>query len=429
MVTALFLHLLGNKEEEISGEYYSTIDTIEQIDENNFKIIFDGVLKKNFDLIEGDRTKANSDSIIPHILNVDVSKSFFDSFFPFVWTRNFTDKWFVIKTSNNISAFPALLSIENSEIPEESITYIQSIEYLPKKLEITTSLLNYFSLSYFGFGNTNAIKSHLLKINPQIDGHKLNVYNVGQGSLTAVTTPDNSPIFYFDLGGAWWIFKKSYPITLRLCFTKTKTVIISHWDLDHLETARRLFYSNPKQMEGITWIAPKQIISPMYHKLAEKMATTGNLLFWSGNNINRIDFWGGSLLKCNGPEKNHNGISLFLNSPLNSIKRVLHPGDAAYTYIPGINSLQLDGLVATHHGANFDFDNQPIPHTTNGAIVYSHGNKYGHPTNESRNAHNNDGWINVRETPNGNISICNNPLTNTVPCFGSNCDLSLIQTF
>jgi beta-lactamase superfamily II metal-dependent hydrolase len=59
--------------------------------------------------------------------------------------------------------------------------------------------------------------------------------------------------------------------------------------------------------------------------------------------------------------------------------------------------------VATHHGANFDNNNYPIPVSKNGYIAYSHGNGYGHPTTLSINAHINAGWKTRRETIKGNI--------------------------
>lgn len=415
-------------ERKINENYYVAIDSIEPIGENEYQIIFDGVITKNFDEIANSSILEMYEKVIPHLIIVNVNEEFINSFFSNFWRRNFSGRWFILRTTNSQTELPASLAVENSEFPEITSTFIQSIEYIPRYDNTSRDLIRFFSWSDFDRGNTRAIANHLHSIEPMDAIHKLNVYKVGQGSLTAVTDEKNRPLFYFDLGGAWWIFQDSYPILLRLCFSHTKTVILSHWDLDHVETARRLFYCNPAQLNGITWIAPKQTISPFYARLAARMAATGRLLLWSGNYIPEINFWAGKIIKCNGPEKNHNGIALVVNSDRNDIKSVLHPGDAAYRYIPDFNYLNLDGLVATHHGANFDFYNDPIPLTKNGAIAYSHDNRYGHPTALSINAHNTSGWTNKKETPRGYISFTFNPTNNNVPCNGI-CDLNIDQTF
>lgn len=415
-------------EREINENYYVAIDSIEPTGENEYQIIFDGVTIKNFDEMANSSIREMYEKVIPHLITINVNEDFLDSFFSNFWRRNFSGKWFILRTTYSKTDLLATLSAENAEIPEITTTYIQTIKPIPRYDTTAIKLIRFFSWSNFDRGNTRAIANHLSSIEPMDAIHKLNVYNVGQGSLTAVTDEKNKPLFYFDLGGAWWIFPKSYPRTLRLCFSHTKTVILSHWDLDHVETARRLFYSNPAQLTGITWIAPKQTISPFYLRLAARMAASGRLLLWSGNYIPEINFWAGKIVKCNGPEKNHNGIALVINSPRNDIKSVLHPGDAAYRYIPDFNFLNLDGLVATHHGANFDINNSPIPTIKNGAIAYSHGNRYGHPTALSTTAHKTSGWTNEKETPNGHISFNFNPPNNNVPCNGI-CDLTIDQTF
>jgi hypothetical protein len=417
-------------EKEINQNYYVAIDSIEPIGENEYQIIFDGVTTNNFDEIANSSIREMFEKVLPHLITINVNKEFLDSFYPNFWRRNFSGKWFILRTTNSQTELPASLAVENSVFPETTTTFIQSIEYIPRYDITSRNLIHFFSWSNFDRGNARAIEYHLSSIKPTNAIHKLNVYNVGQGSLTAVTDEKNKPLFYFDLGGAWWIFPDSYPTTLRLCFNTTnKTVILSHWDLDHVETARRLFYSNPAQLKDVTWIAPKQTISPFYSRLAARMAASGRLLLWSGNYIPEINFWAGKIIKCNGPEKNHNGIALVVDSPKNDIKKVLHPGDAAYMYIPNFNYLNLNGLVATHHGANFDSNNSPIPTTKKGAIAYSHGNRYGHPTALSITAHNTSGWTNDKETPNGHISFTFNAGNNNVPCNAVNCDLTINQTF
>ncbi len=413
----------------LEEEYYVSIDTIDEIEENIFQIIFDGIVSKSFTEIENTNIREIYEKITPHLFKVNFSAAKLNSFCPLIWSRNFSGKWFLLKTTRKPTDSTAILFVENAINPEPISVFIDSITYLYSYESTSKKLISFFSLSNLSNGNTSAIKNHLKTTKHSEKLFKLNVYNVGQGSLSAVTDELNVPLFYFDLGGAWWLHQDTYPNTLRLCFNNTRTVILSHWDLDHVETARRLFYSNPAQLNGITWIAPKQTLTPFYLRLAARMDASGTLLLWSGNYVQHIDFWAGRLTKCNGPEKNHNGIALIVRSPNNDIKNILHPADAAYTYIPDVMNNNFDGLVATHHGANFDFNNGPIPNSLQGNIAYSHANRYGHPTALSITAHQNAGWTNRKDTTGGHISFNINPLSNTVPCNDTNCDLAIAQNF
>jgi hypothetical protein len=433
----MLLLLLGSENFPVAGEFYVTVDSIEQLEEQRYRIIFDGVKTDYFKgLIKRDYY-LDFEELTPYILYFDVSKQFYDSFFPSIRSRNFNGKWFKIETTTKRNDFPANVSIVNSEFPEFIPVFIKLIAYYSKNEPISQELSDVFSLKYFERASTRNIGKHLYQIRPRgMVQHKLNVYDVGQGSLSAVTDERNVPLLFFDLGGAWWIFPQSYPKTLRLCFRRAKTVILSHWDLDHIETARRLFYDKSNPLDGITWIAPKQNLSPYYLKIAAQMESTGRLLFWSGNNTRRIDFWAGALLKCNGPDKNHSGLALLVKSNDNEIKRVLHPGDAQFQFIPNDGKVELDGLVATHHGADFDFGNEPIPTNGYGNIAYSHGAKYGHPTALAKQTYFNSGWKKELETykngnisTGGNISFTKNPCIMNVPCGGNQCDLTVKQVF
>jgi hypothetical protein len=429
----MLLLLFGEKSKEIPEEYYVAVDSVESIGDNRYQIIFDGVISKEFNETSRDGNIWQLyEKVIPRLIVVNLNHKSSNKLNYFINQKSFSGFWFKIKTSSKPTDLAASMFVENfqnDENKEPVLTFIYSIESLPKYSDTSRNLTRFFSWDHYQRGNTKAIEKHLKSIKPKNEVHKLNVYNVGQGSLTAVTGQNNVPLFYFDLGGAWWIFPDSYPRTLNLCFNCTRTVILSHWDLDHIETARRLIKSNC--FPNITWIAPKQTLSPFYAGLAARMNTNGELLLWSGNFIKEIKFWAGSLLKCNGPDKNHSGLALLVKSPNNDIQNVLHPGDAAYKYIPKYKSLKLDGLVATHHGANFETANSPLPVSVlnYGAIAYSHGNKYGHPTPGSKIAHQSLGWTNERETTKGNISFTLNSNNKSVPCNGNDCDLRIQQTF
>lgn len=311
--------------------------------------------------------------------------------------------------------------------------FISLITPLPAHDQVSRQLNKYFSWNSDDIVRPKNIQDHLCQ-EAHIDSlHKLNVYNVGQGSLSAVTDEYNTPLLYYDLGGGFGFNRFTYPQKLELCFSKAKSIILSHWDLDHVETARRYLNENQSALNGLTWIAPEQKVTSYYYKLAARLvAAGGKLLLWSNFSRNKtIDFWAGQLIKCNGPDKNHSGLALVVKSHNNFIKKVLHPGDAAYQYIPGFHKLNLDGIVATHHGANFDFNNYPIPITNQCAIAYSYytPTRYGHPKADSVNAHSYAGWTNRCDTIGGHISFTRKLLIRNPPRGGKICGLTNFQTF
>jgi hypothetical protein len=420
-----FLNKIENK--DVKNEYYGMIDSIESIDGESSEIVFDSVEHENFEKIKQFNFWEVGDEIIPHIFIIKFANEYMKNVLKESRLKQLEGKWFRIKTTYAKTELEAQITIENQEYPEPQKIYILSIEYISKSDSFRNSLSNFFSYNTYYQSNKVGIEKHLAEINPKKEKYNYNVYNVGQGSLTALTDEKNTPIFYFDLGGAYWVFPLSYPIPLRLYNKLSKTVIISHWDLDHVETARRLFYSNPNALNGFTWIAPKQSLSPFYGKLAARMAKKGRLIFWSGAGNKKIDFWGGSLLKCSGKSKNDSGIAILLNC-IKGNDSILNPGDSKFNFIPERHRFNLTGLVATHHGAKFDFENTPNC-ISGGFIAYSHDNRYGHPTQEAINAYEKESWVNRKDTTDGSISFSflNAPILSG--CTNLNCDLSISQHF
>jgi hypothetical protein len=201
-----------------------------------------------------------------------------------------------------------------------------------------------------------------------------------------------------------------------------------------LETARRDRHNNWGHYAGINWIIPQQPFGPSYATFAAHIANTGNLLIWS-HNIQRIDIGNIEIIKCNGPHKNHSGLAVVVNSDDNALGKTLLPGDAAYQYILREDIL-LNGLVATHHGAQFPINNAPVPNTQNGCIAYSFGiTNYGHPHVDAVNAYVQNGWGTIpgdrlRTHQDGHISFRRPPPLNVHHnCGNPNCDLANVFYF
>ena len=414
--------------------YYVSLENIVQVKENTYEIIFDGIEKSKINFLNQTTLLESYEEIIPHLFSITVEEKIYFEIKDFLKKEIYKSKWFKLIVSDKETEMPVSIYIDNNtdEEPVPENKFISVIKQIHSRNSSSKKLNKFFSWKNFKFGNreeiTQALNQSFIQNTPHLI-HKLNVYNVGQGSLTAITDQFNTPLLYFDLGGGYKKYHNTYSRTLNLCFKNTQTIVISHWDGDHIETARRYLTNSPSKLDNKTWIAPEQKITISYFKLAAKMNATGNLIIWPKSLRGIIRSWFDQLIKCNGSDKNHSGLALIVDSPNNSIKKVLHPADSAYLYIPWISKIKFDGLVSTHHGANFDTNNSPLPNCSQGNIVYSHGNGYGHPTTNSITAHQNAGWRNRIDTVVGNISFTTNNSPNNVACHGANCDLAITRTF
>ncbi|MCI3937078.1 hypothetical protein MQX03_07695 [Chryseobacterium aahli] len=423
--------LLFGDIKESDEVFYVGLENIEELKDDYYEIVFDGIKSDTIKFYKKSSLEESFEEIRSFLFSIEIHKNKYKEFKDFFRHEIFKSRWFSIRVSEKETRLPvSIIQDTNEDIPEKK--YIVSIKQINNRNSINKILSKYFSWNNFVKSNKEEIFNILNSIyDKQLHfNHKLNVYNVGQGSLTAVTTQDNIPIFYFDLGGGFAWNKSTYPVTLNLCFSFVNTIIISHWDGDHLETARRYFATNSAQLKDITWIIPEQNITPLYFKFAAKMRATGRLILWPKTLTGNIKTWFGELIKCTGPDKNHSGLALIVDSPNNSIKKVLNPADAAYKYIPLIKKIQFDGLLATHHGANFDDKNSPLPKCVNGNIVYSHATtKYGHPKPSAVLAYDSCNWNNKLFTPDNHISFVTIDNNLNIGCGGNSCNLIISQTF
>jgi len=253
------------------------------------------------------------------------------------------------------------------------------------------------------------------------------VYQVGQGNCNAVCDRKGMPLLYFDLGGGCFHNHSTYPAVLRFCFSEDPLILLSHWDTDHYESARRNTTYQAK-----TWIVPRQKFGPAHLKFFRQLQASGNVLIWPAA-ITTLPFRFGTVHRCQHPsalKKNHTGlaISTSLHSAVNTITQVLLPADAAYTYIYPHMPPSFQGIVATHHGAEFDHGNTPVPGTAGaGAIAYSYGhlNTYGHPKVAAIAAHSHP---HRRDSIAGHIALADCPL-HTPGCGGGSCDLGIAQYY
>jgi hypothetical protein len=339
-------------------------------------------------------------------------------------------QWMILYTNTDKIGVEATLFIDDAIEPR--LIYVDKGELLDQESETGRSLFDKVSLN--GFEDTENKETLLKAIAGGSDGRKVQAefiasYNVGQGNCNAICDSQSVPLFYFDFGGGCYANRHTYVTPLKFCFRHRPAILLSHWDTDHYQSAK----INPAYKNN-QWIVPRQVIGPVHLKFF--LSLPAGKVIWPAF-LDELEFPWGSIVICKGPrgKKNHTGLAIIaeLNSRVNTIKNVLLPGDAAYVYIYQALNESFDGLIATHHGANFDMNNAPAPQSRGTkALVYSYGllNCYHHPKQNAMNAHKGYGWtLQEKNTPNGHIALIDNLNIPFLPCEGKECDLQLSQKF
>lgn len=345
-------------------------------------------------------------------------------FLPFEWEKHFKEysflelenQWLLVETHNLDGEGVVVEEFYNGGEPYQM--KIVRLKPTPEEENILNGLARKFDL-------INLPQSSKQDIENRLSGRFLNfdsiiISNVGQGNLNFLTFND-FPVIYFDLGGGTGKHSFTYPQieTIVTCKTQNPTVILSHWDMDHIETAIR-----DTSNCNLDWVVPLQKVGKTHYTLALRINSNGKLLIWP-NNLSLLSFAGGDIIKCNGTSKNDSGLALVIKS--NNVGQSLLPGDAQYGCIPRLSAYVLSCLVVSHHGSNSAQSNVPMANG-NKWIAYSFGsNNWGHPTTNTRNAHQHQQWNIVRETINGSIVFDKKNYTS--PCGNGQCNLFADQYF
>lgn len=197
------------------------------------------------------------------------------------------------------------------------------------------------------------------------------VRDVGQASFCSLTDASGDPLVHFDAGWPVSFNGKSVPVR-PLSPLGDAPVILSHWDWDHLHGYHRFSCLREKQ-----WITPVQGLGPGAARVADELHRAGLLQGLQAS----VSLPWGQLERCVGTGDNLNQTGLALRVRLADGRSVLLVGDADYDNAPSLMAAApYDGLVVTHHGANFD-GNVPLSVAPGNKAVISCGrpNTYRHP--------------------------------------------------
>lgn len=189
----------------------------------------------------------------------------------------------------------------------------------------------------------------------------LGVYDVGQGSATALLADDLRPTMYFDLGCGVYRNARTCPDPLAFCFTNAPPVVLSHWDADHWAGAYWLKTGPNRGLQGLQldWIAPDQSVGPVHLAFARDVWMAGGRLFIyplpAGQHlrVTLSPLHELFLLRSYGAERNDDGFVLQVVEQ--SQHCWLLTGDARYdAFRPALPmpAVEFEAVVVPHHGAD-----------------------------------------------------------------------------
>lgn len=228
----------------------------------------------------------------------------------------------------------------------------------------------------------------------------LGVFDIGQGSASALLDGSRQPELYFDLGCGVYRNANTSPTPLRFCWTNRPPVVLSHWDADHWAGGLKDPSALPR-----TWVAPRQSIGPVHAGFANSIVQAGGRVLIWGNAQQSVTTRSGprqvTVSRCLGTGRNGSGLVLTAEDQRTNQSWLL-TGDAGYHELSIALPSNLSAVVIPHHGATMN--HKSVPPAPGGSIgnrrlLYSFGsgNKHGrtavqHPTAQAVALHHSHGW-------------------------------------
>jgi len=406
----------------LAETYFAFSDAVESVGRTTF-VRFDALRSSEHDLLVRYRSFEEAErDLHPRLVEFSVALGGAKAFPGLGGRRIETDRWYQLTLGDD--GVPASV-YDDPGADEPEATFVEDIAFLDGRSDPAKTLSRLVSLNSVPDAAVTSIEAAFSGL-PTDEPTHLAVYNVGQGSCAAVCTADNVPIAYVDFGGGVTRNAKTYPASLRFCFTQEPPVVLSHWDLDHWVSGKK----HPNALD-LTWIAPRQKMGASHLKFATELQRRGKLLIWP-TGLATATTGHGTLFKLQKHrDRNYSGLVVVAEVGSPSAKvRVLCPGDAPYHRLPTAAVSGLSGLVATHHGGLYRADSPPAPASTPGAIAYSFGtgNSYKHPHKLAVSRHASGGWTRRRDTPNGHTALPALPTLPLAPaCGGIQCSLAIQQ--
>ena len=224
---------------------------------------------------------------------------------------------------------------------------------------------------------------------------QLVVFDIGQGSASALLCDCGRPTYYYDVGcGTLWNTATA-SASIRFCTCNDPTIILSHWDKDHWAGAAKW-----TPLQRLTWVAPRQSIGAKHSAFVSGMLAVGVNLLIVPYGAPPLKF--GNRQTCDlrravGPSSDRNQSGLVLVVEDHGTQRGwLMTGDVAYNNIANPRPSDLAAVIVPHHGANMGAASIPPPASGSRyerlLFSFGPGNSYGHPTTSAVIVHAAAGW-------------------------------------
>ena len=241
--------------------------------------------------------------------------------------------------------------------------------------------------------------------------YSFKVHNVGQGLATSISYQNSIPHFYFDYGIAYGRNKFTTPSSTKLVIQDNGIIALSHLHEDHWCGIR----INGNALKA-KWLVPTQMESLRFnHLIARIKYEGGEVIRYNGiskRNIVISNSKDSSICPGRHPNSKHQcGYAMYIHANRcdnNETCFILVSGDQEYDYQDARKLVDINILVACHHGGEYCWSKKgsvPIPSNKYNEIIYSYGkcNSYKHPSKISDYA--GAGWKNRFDTINGDYSI------------------------
>lgn len=365
------------------NSYYAFLEDIE-FSEGTYILKLDAVEQNDIDLIEKNiiDTQTSKSSILQNLDTFTVYTEIDTEHFLFEKLNNIKDsdinQWYLLEGEHHKEGETSFFQ-DYTERQDTVIEY--KISSLIKVGENKLKFLERFS------SEEGIYHQEITKFEKTERDFFISIYNVGQGLCSAICNLQSQPLLYFDFGGGEGKNNITYPKDIKFCFKKRPKIVLSHFHRDHWISVS--YFNEALKTE---WIIPSQKHGTQFTKLLSDISSKGKLVILKQNDREISNPYGKLFIASGKPNHPHNnGLSFLVETADN--KRYLMPGDNRYQYIPSEHLVNLNGLIASHHGGKY-YENSNgkafIPlNTTKGYIVYSYGkhskfrpknNSYGHPS-------------------------------------------------
>lgn len=255
-----------------------------------------------------------------------------------------------------------------------------------------------FSTTNWPIATSNDIREELSRV---ADPEYLAVYDIGQGSASALLDSGRIPTLFYDLGCGMGRNNPTRPSQIVFDWTRDPIIILSHWDGDHWAAGNVDLRALSR-----TWIAPKQPSSTTHVTFANDILRAGGrVLIWGqGLALSPLQRHNVSITldRCRGTDSNGSGLAMLVSNNAIVDGHWLLTGDAGYAQMPFTVPQNLTAIVVPHHGAAMHRRNNgvPGPATSYRRSVYSFGpdNRHGrtsisHPASNTVDDHSAQGWL------------------------------------